>query len=138
MKTLAVCFTIFTLFSLSAIAQHVNPPEPTIVFDKVEHNYGEIEYGGDGMCTFTFTNKGEEPIMLTSVNASCGCTAPNWSREPIKPGDTGEVKVKYNTNIVGAFNKSVTVSSTGQPAQIVLRIKGNVKPKVVVPQEETN
>ena len=136
MKTLAVIFSFFTICSMAALAQEVKPADPTIVFDKVEHNYGDIEYGGDGMCTFTFTNKGTEPIMLTSVNASCGCTAPNWSREPIKPGETGEVKVKYNTNIVGAFNKSVTVSSTGQPAQYVLRIKGNVKPKAVEPQEE--
>lgn len=101
----------------------------TIVFESTLFDYGELQYEGDGNCIFTFTNKGDEPLMLTSVRASCGCTAPNWSKDPIKPGEKGEIKVKYNTRLVGPFTKSIIVNSNGNPSQVVLKIKGRVLPK---------
>lgn len=104
-------------------------PITTIVFDKVEYVYGDIEYGGDGQCVFTFTNTGNEPLVLTNVRASCGCTAPSWPKDPIKPGEKGEIKVKYNTNIPGSFSKTITVTCNGNPLQTMLRIKGRVLPK---------
>jgi hypothetical protein len=129
-KKIFSIFAIMLAVSLFLEAQE-RVYDPTIVFKVIEHNYGEIEYGSDGTCTFTFTNKGETPLVISNVRATCGCTVPNWTRDPIKPGEEGEIKVKYNTNIVGTFNKSITVTSNGNPANIVLRIKGKVNPKPV-------
>lgn len=127
-----VIFLLMVFASTSLMAQE-NSTETqninTIVFDKVEHNYGEIEYGGDGNCVFTFTNTGKEPLVLTSVRASCGCTAPSWPKDPINPGEQGEIKVRYNTTISGNFNKNITVTCNGNPSSTMLRIKGRVLPK---------
>ena len=107
-----------------------SPSQDSIIFDKLEHDYGTIEKGGDGNCVFTFTNQGQKPLLLSNVRASCGCTVPQWPREPIAPGEQGEIKVKYNTNIAGTFNKSITVNSNAANSIVRLRIKG----QVVAPQ----
>jgi len=100
---------------------------PKIEFSALEHNYGQVDKGGDGNCEFTFTNTGNEPLILSNVRASCGCTTPSWTQAPVMPGQTGTIKVKYNTNNVGAFNKSVTVTSNAvDNPRVVLKIKGNV------------
>ncbi|MDZ7740844.1 MAG: DUF1573 domain-containing protein [Bacteroidota bacterium] len=75
---------------------------------------------------FTFTNKGQKPLVLSNVRASCGCTVPQWPREPVAPGEKGEIKVKYNTNRPGSFNKSITVNSNAANSMVRLRIKGQV------------
>ncbi|MDD2278170.1 MAG: DUF1573 domain-containing protein [Bacteroidales bacterium] len=121
---------LFT-FSLGLSAQETNttdkPKEETIVFDTTVFEYGEIDFASDGNCVFTFTNTGNEPILISSVSASCGCTVPSWTRDPIKPKEKGEIKVKYNTYIPGAFSKSITVYTNANPSHIVLRINGQVK-----------
>lgn len=101
----------------------------TIQFDKEIHDYGEIELGSDGTTKFEFTNVGQDPLLLTNVRSSCGCTVPQWPKDPIMPGDKGEISVKYNTRAAGGFNKTITVYSNGQPSPIILRIKGRVKPQ---------
>ena len=101
----------------------------SIIFDKMSHDYGNIEQGSDGSCEFNFTNKGKVPLILNNVHASCGCTIPEWPKEPIEPGKKGVIKVKYNTNIVGSFSKSITVYSNAKNAQVVLLIRGNVTTK---------
>lgn len=118
------------LFAIDLVSQSVSlQNDTTIVFDRMEFDYGDIETGSEGVCVFNFTNTGKEPLMLTNVSASCGCTVPSWTRDPIKPGEKGEIKVKYNTGIMGPFNKSITVNSNGKPSYYVLRIKGKVVPK---------
>ena len=100
---------------------------PKIVFAEREHNYGTIQKGGDGNCVFTFTNTGDEPLILSSVRASCGCTTPKWTQKPVMPGKTGEIGVRYNTNNVGGFTKTVTITSNAvNEARVVVKIKGNV------------
>jgi hypothetical protein len=137
MRTIAAVLILFSLISYSSYSQErskeVQVVVATIVFDNEEFDFGEIEMGSDGLCTFSFTNKGSEPLLLTQVNATCGCTAPSWSREPIKPNEKGEIKVKYNTNIYGPFNKAIIIDSNGTPSRVMLRIKGRVKEK---PNEE--
>ncbi|MDD2381849.1 MAG: DUF1573 domain-containing protein [Mariniphaga sp.] len=109
-------------------AQNTNTnKQDSIIFNKLEHDYGIIELGSDGQCEFTFTNKGDAPLILSNVRASCGCTVPQWTREPVAPGETGTIKVKYNTKIAGAFNKSITVNSNAVNSNVVLRIKGKVE-----------
>ena len=111
----------------AADQQTANLPGPKISFAEMEHDYGTIEKGGDGTYTFEFTNNGNEPLILSNVRASCGCTTPEWTQKPIMPGKKGSIQVRYNTNNVGSFNKTVTVQSNAvDNARIVLRIKGNV------------
>lgn len=100
---------------------------PKIEFEKMEHNYGQIQKDGDGNCQFTFTNNGTEPLILSNVRASCGCTSPSWTKEPVMPGQTGTIKVSYNTHNVGGFTKTITVTSNAvDNPRVVLKIKGNV------------
>lgn len=101
----------------------------SIVFEKLEHDYGTIAQGSDGNTEFKFTNKGKSPLVLSNVRASCGCTTPEWTKTPVNPGDKGVITVKYNTDLPGSFNKSITVTSNAANSSVMLRIKGNVTPK---------
>lgn len=104
-----------------------NQHGPKIVFAEMEHNYGTIQKGGDGNCEFTFTNTGNEPLILSNVRASCGCTTPSWTQKPVMPGKTGTIKVRYNTNNVGGFTKTITITSNAvDNPRLVVKIKGNV------------
>ena len=104
-----------------------NTDGPKIAFAQQEHDYGTIQKGGDGNCEFTFTNNGNEPLILSNVKASCGCTVPTWTKEPVMPGKNGTIKVRYNTNNVGPINKTITVTSNAvDNPRIVLKIKGQV------------
>ena len=101
---------------------------PKIKFEKNTHEFGELDKNAPAEFTFVFTNTSEADITLTKVKASCGCTTPNWTREAVKPGETGEIKVKYNTARVGAFRKSITVTYADDQRPEILYITGNVKP----------
>ncbi len=111
-----------------AVAQEVTNG-PKIEFAKEVHDYGNIKNGANGTCTFVFTNNGTEPLIIQSAKGSCGCTVPEWPKEPIAPGAKGEITVKYDTKRTGAINKSVTIISNAvnEPTK-VLKIKGNVAP----------
>ena len=107
-------------------ASNTNPNAPIIKFDKLVHDYGEIQQHADGRCEFKFTNKGKEPLILSNVRSSCGCTVPEWPRKPIMPGHSDVVKVKYDTKRVGPINKSIHVYSNATESTITLRIKGKI------------
>ncbi|HNW97163.1 MAG TPA: DUF1573 domain-containing protein [Bacteroidales bacterium] len=113
-----------------------------ITFDNIVHDYGAIVKGSNGNCTFTFKNTGNEPLVLTNVTTSCGCTIAAWTKEPILPGKTGEIKVNYTkTNIVGTISKQITVISNASNGTIVLSIKGSVVEDTssgVVPEKQPN
>lgn len=104
-----------------------NPNAPEISFDKQVHDYGTVAYGGDGVCTFKFTNTGKEPLILQQPQSSCGCTVPTWPKEPVLPGTSSEIQVTYNTKKVGPINKTVTVKSNAKTNTVVLRITGTVQ-----------
>jgi len=117
----------FASFAQNAGAQPVaNPNAPVITFEKTTHDYGTIAKGGDGTCEFKFKNTGVEPLILSNVTSSCGCTVPEWPREPILKGKTASIKVKYNTDRIGPINKTITVVSNGKVSSIQLRIVGSV------------
>ncbi len=103
-----------------------NPNAPVITFEKTVHDYGTVKFEGDGKCEFKFTNTGKEPLILTNVRSSCGCTVPSWPREPILPGQSDVIKVEYKTNRVGTINKTITVESNAKNKTEVLRISGQV------------
>lgn len=103
---------------------------PKISVDKEVHDYGTIEQGGDGVCVFTVTNTGNAPLIISLCKGSCGCTVPKCTKEPIAPGATTEVTVKYDTKRVGMINKTVTITSNAVNApRKTLRIKGKVNAK---------
>ena len=83
----------------------------TISFDKTTVDYGTVKNGADGQRVFTVKNTGDKPLIISKVQASCGCTTPVWSLEPIMPGKTSQIKVGYDTTIVGPFTKIIEVYS---------------------------
>ena len=95
-------------------------------FDEYVHDYGQIEVDSDGSWTFTFKNVGENAIVINRVRSTCGCTVPDWPREPFEPGSTGEITVKYNTATSGTFLKSLFVYSTAANSPVKLQIKCKV------------
>lgn len=99
---------------------------PDIKFEKMVHDYGTIQKGSDGSCEFVFKNTGKEPLVLSNVKSSCGCTVPTWPKEPILAGNSGVIKVVYDTKRVGAINKSIFVNSNANEGVIQLKIKGQV------------
>lgn len=100
-----------------------------ITFDATSYDFGEIKYADSAFWLFKYKNTGKEPLIISNAQASCGCTTPLWTREPVKKGKYGIIKVQYNTNIVGAFQKNVTIYSNATNSPVVLTIKGVVKPK---------
>jgi hypothetical protein len=138
---------LFLGVSISLQAQDPNTPapaptgdEPEIKFEKTVHDYGNIMKGDNGSCEFKFTNIGKTNLILTNVRSSCGCTVSQWPREPIAPGESSAITVRYNTQRVGVISKSVTVESNAINNQVVLRIKGNVAnpPAPAVPVNDEN
>ncbi len=128
--SLLVGFAMTSLNAQEDKTQETPKNGPKIVFQELEHNYGTLQKGGDGNCEFVFTNEGNEPLILTNVRASCGCTTPTWTKEPVMPGKTGVIKVRYNTNNIGSFTKTITVTSNAvnvTNSRIVLKIKGKVE-----------
>ena len=101
-----------------------------IEFNKEVHDYGTIKNGADGTCIFEIKNTGTEALIISNAKGSCGCTVPSWPKEPIAPGATSQLKVKYDTKRPGSINKSVTIFSNAinEPTKVV-RIKGSVLPK---------
>ncbi len=99
-----------------------------ITFTKEVHDYGTIENGANGQCTFDFKNTGNAPLIIANAVGSCGCTVPTWPKEPIAPGAKASITVKYDTKRTGSINKSITITSnaTNEPTK-VLNIKGEVK-----------
>ncbi len=124
---LTISFSAFSQDEIKTNKDDKNLPE--IFFEKTVHDYGVIKYNGDGTCEFTFKNIGKEPLLLTQVQASCGCTTPTWPKEPIKPGEKGTIVVKYNTKITKAFSKSIRVYSNAKTALVSLTVKGTVEEK---------
>ena len=104
---------------------------PEITFKETNHDFGEIQFKGNGSYEFVFVNTGNEPLILTQPKSSCGCTVPEWPRQPILPGESNVIKVTYkNTDRPGNFNKYVTVFSNALVnKEVRLHIKGTVLPE---------
>ncbi|TAL61764.1 MAG: DUF1573 domain-containing protein [Bacteroidetes bacterium] len=132
---LSFAAAIFTAFVVNAQAPAAstatvapeNPNAPDAVYVNEVLDYGTIEYDADGTREFKFKNTGKEPLIIYSATGSCGCTVPTAPKEPIKPGETGSIKVHYDTKRVGSFEKTITVASNGKTASKTLKIKGTVK-----------
>ena len=108
-----------------AQAQQAVPAEDVLQIKETEHDFGKIPQGKPVYYTFKIANTGKEELKLDNVQASCGCTTPEWSRSPIAPGTTADIRVGYNAASEGNFDKFITITyNTNQSKQI--RIKGMV------------
>lgn len=127
MKKLKLVLLFTVLFGAVAFAQ----PRPAMKFERTEHNFGTIKEEIGAVTTqFEFTNTGNAPLVIQRVTASCGCTTPSYTKEPILPGKKGTISAQYSTvRRPGTFNKTIRVYTNVPDSVYVLTIKGNVTPK---------
>lgn len=135
MKHLIILLSFFTLTTLTK----ADPPVSTkIKFSEKEFNFGTLPQGKPVTHEFEFMNIGSEPVVLENVKASCGCTTPTWTKEPVMPGKKGNIKAQYNMAREGSFRKSITVT-TKDGETVELYISGNaVEQKQGVDNAEGN
>lgn len=94
--------------------------------NKIDHDFGQIAQGKPVFTTFEITNTGSTPLKLDDVHAPCGCTTPEWDREPIAPGATVSIKVGFNAATEGPFSKPVTITYNNGQQSKTINIKGHV------------
>lgn len=138
MKKILAAFVLFLALGFAGKAQesvvpNIDPNAPELKFDSEVIDYGTVDYDANGVREFKFKNVGKSPLTISNVQGQCGCTAttidgkPGWPQEPILPGKSGIIKVKYDTKRPGRFEKNVTVTSNSKQASMVVKIKGEVK-----------
>ena len=137
MKKAILTITILAIFAVTSnIFAQEKPAVPAeLKFTELTHNFGKIkEVDGKVTTSFEFTNLTKAPITVVGVKASCGCTTPDWTKEPVAPGKKGYVKATYDPKSrPGKFSKTITVT-TNVDKPVVLTIKGNVEPKPIDPE----
>jgi hypothetical protein len=105
-------------------------PTTTIEYDNATYNFGTVNEGDVVKHTFKFKNTGNEPLLITNAKGSCGCTVPTWPKEPIAPGEIGELKVEFNTKGKPSNQtKKVTVTANTTPTETFVEVTGMVKSK---------
>lgn len=117
------------MLSAQPITASANKEEAVALFkwDEQSFDFGNVRKGQPVTHEFEFTNNGSAPLIITGVKPSCGCTTPEWTKEPVPAGGTGYIKATYNAAATGAFNKTITVTSNAGGDPVVLTIKGEVK-----------
>ena len=118
-----LCFVGLMSFGLQA-----QEKKAAIAFESDVVDYGEVAYGSDGVREFKFTNTGDDVLIVARVYSTCGCTIPKKPEDPIKPGESGVIEVKYDTKRPGPIRKTITVYSNASEEPYTLKIKGKVLP----------
>lgn len=121
---------LLSMLLVAAVAGVVAQKPAEIKFDKLTHNFGTFsEKDAVVSCVFTFTNVGEQPLVVNQAVASCGCTVPEYTKTPIQPGQSGEIRVTYNGSgkFPGKFKKSITVRTNGAVEMTRLYIEGDME-----------
>ena len=124
MKTVLSLFVALFVFVSVSFAQN-----GVAAFAQEAHDFGKVEQGKPVTHMFTFKNTGTEPMVVLDAVASCGCTKPSWSKEPVAPGQTGQVSATFNAAGMGPFNKTVTVTTNAKTSTVYLTLKGEVVSK---------
>ena len=118
-----IFFALFIMLTMSINAS----AQAKMQVDKLTHDFGTFSReAGVQVCTFIITNVGDKPLVINQAMASCGCTVPKFTKEPIKPGEKGELKIEYNgtSNFPGKFKKSIAVRTNGAPQMTRLYVQG--------------
>jgi hypothetical protein len=110
---------------------------PIMEFETSVMDYGLIEHNADGKREFVLTNTGNAPLIISNAKGSCGCTVPTWPKAPIAPGESASIGVKYATNRIGKFTKTITLTTNAPEKTKILTIKGEVKKPVEAPAAPT-
>ena len=114
----------------TAPAVDPNQPKTQMTFSEQEFNFGTVNEGEKVKHTFKFKNTGNEPLIISNAQGSCGCTVPKWPREPIAPGASNEIVVEFNSEKkTGKRNQQVTITANTEPAQTIIKLVGDVTPK---------
>jgi hypothetical protein len=121
-------FTLLAFLSISVAVNKVSAQSGAkIEFAKETHDYGKIKNGADPYCSFEFKNTGDAPLIISDAKGSCGCTVPEWPKEPIAPGAKASIKVRYDTKREGVISKNVTIMSNAvNTPEKVIYITGEV------------
>ncbi|WP_339651728.1 DUF1573 domain-containing protein [uncultured Maribacter sp.] len=117
----------------AAVRDEAAKAVPVMSFEKAEHDFGTIEQGTPQETVFKFTNTGNAPLIITDAKSSCGCTVPNPPKDPIAPGETGELRVNFNGSGQNQVTKTITVTANTEKGSEILRIKAFVNPKGAAP-----
>ena len=117
---------IFLMISFQAISQG-KKAGPEMIFKDTLHNFGNIRYQTDAFYEFTFKNTGKMPLIIDKVQSSCGCAVPEWKKEPVLPKEKGVIRVVYDSNKIGQFQKTVKIYSNSVKSPVTLLIIGAVK-----------
>lgn len=144
MKKVLAAIALFVSVGFAANAQEstvptIDPNAPEMKFETEVLDYGTVKFDANGVREFKIKNVGKSPLTVTNVQGQCGCTAttidgkPGWPQEPILPGKSASIKVKYDTKRPGPFEKNVTVTSNSKLSSVVVKIKGVVEAAPVVP-----
>ena len=116
----------FLILVLAVFANATAQNTPKFQFTSEVIDYGDIKKGSDGTRIFEFKNIGNAPLIIENVYSSCGCAVPSWTKTPIAPGGTGEIVVKYNTDIVGPIRRTISINSNADESTKAVKIKGKV------------
>lgn len=117
----------------AAVRDEAAKAVPVMTFEKAEHDFGTIEQGTPQETAFKFTNTGNAPLIITDAKSSCGCTVPNPPKDPIAPGESSELVVKFNGSGQNQVTKTITVTANTEKGSELLRIKAFVNPKGAAP-----
>ncbi len=118
---------LISLFFLVFITASVSLAQGAFAFEETEYNFGDIKEGDLAEHVFTFKNTGDAPIVIDNVRASCGCTTPEWPKEPIMPGESSSIKAVFNSKgRPGNVYKTITITSNANETTKVLKLRGQV------------
>ncbi len=123
----------FTAKAQETVTPNIDPNAPVMQFESEVLDYGTVKFDGNGVREFKVKNTGKSPLTITNVQGQCGCTSttidgkPGWPQEPVLPGKTAAIRVKYDTKRPGPFEKNVTVTSNAKEPSKVVKIKGVVE-----------
>ena len=135
----ALFFTVGFANAQESSVPSVDPNAPEMKFETEVLDYGTVKFDANGVREFKVKNVGKSPLTITNVQGQCGCTAttidgkPGWPQEPILPGKSASIRVKYDTKRPGPFEKNVTVTSNSKLSSVVVKIKGVVEAAPVEP-----
>ncbi|MCZ8284444.1 MAG: DUF1573 domain-containing protein [Bacteroidia bacterium] len=129
----------FTAKAQEAVTPNIDPNAPVMQFESEVLDYGTVKFDGNGVREFKVKNTGKSPLTITNVQGQCGCTSttidgkPGWPQEPVLPGKSAAIRVKYDTKRPGPFEKNVTVTSNAKEPSKVVKIKGVVEAAPAAP-----